>query len=140
MILNSKLLLWDYLIFFLAPMRAVLMRKITAVFMKIVATAQAVHRTGHLVKTGTVAITTTMLCRDLIRMRIMIFNASASIIFGTTFGVTFGTRKLFQKKYTHAETLVIQMLPRVVYTISLSKFSNLRHKTPSAPKIFTPLL
>ena len=63
---------------------------------------------------GIVATTTTMLCRDLIRMKTMIFNANALIIFGTTFGVTFGTRKLFQKKYTHTETLVIQMLPRVV--------------------------
>ena len=63
---------------------------------------------------GIVATTTTMACLVLIRMRIMIFNASALIIFGTTFGVTFGTRKLFQKKYTHAETLVIQMFPRIV--------------------------
>ena len=34
-----------------------------------------------------------------------------------TFSTTFSTRKLFSKKYTHAETLVIQMLPHVVYTI-----------------------
>ena len=36
--------------------------KITAVFMKIVATAQAVLVTGHRVKTGTVATMTTMAC------------------------------------------------------------------------------
>ena len=57
-----------------------------------------------------------------------------------TFGATFGARKLFSKKYIHAEALVIQMLPRVVYTISPTKFSNLRRKTPSAPKIFAALL
>ena len=50
--------------------------KITAVFMKIVATAQAVLVTGHRVKTGTVATMTTMACRDLTRMMIMISNAS----------------------------------------------------------------
>ena len=68
------------------------------------------------------------------------FRQCIPIIFGTTFGTIFGTRKLFSKKYTHAETPVIQMLPRVVCPILLSTFSNLRHKTPSAPKIFAALL
>ena len=68
------------------------------------------------------------------------FRQCIPIIFGTTFGTIFGTRKLFQKKHTHAETPVIQMLPRVVSPISLSTFSNLRRKTPSAPKIFAALL
>ena len=68
------------------------------------------------------------------------FRQCIPIIFGTTFGTIFGTRKLFSKKYTHAETPVIQMLPRVVFPISLSTFSNLRRKTPSAPKIFAALL
>ena len=88
--------------------------KITAVFMKTAVIAQVAQQIGPLAKTGTLAITTTIVCQDLIRMKIMIFNASALIIFGTTLGVTFGKRKLFQKKYTHTETLVIQMLPRVV--------------------------
>ena len=39
-------------------------------------------------------------------------------------------RENFFKKYTHAETLVIQMLPRVVYAISLSKFSHLIEYEP----------
>ena len=34
----------------------------------------------------------------------------------------------FSKKYTHTETIVIQMLPRVVYTISPTKISNIQHK------------
>mgnify|MGYP003505452130 CR=1 FL=1 len=68
------------------------------------------------------------------------FRQCIPIIFGTTFGTIFGTRKLFSKKYTHAETPVIQMLPRVVCPISLSTFSNLRRKTPSTPKIFAALL
>ena len=34
-----------------------------------------------------------------------------------TFSTTFSAHKLFSKKNIHAETLVIQMLPRVVYTI-----------------------
>ena len=46
----------------------------------------------------------------------------------------------FSKKYIRAETLVIQMLPRVVYTILPSKISNLRRKTSSVPKIFAALL
>ena len=41
----------------------------------------------------------------------------------------------FQKKYTHAEASVIQELPRVIYTIILSKISNLRRKTTKTPKI-----
>ena len=102
--------------------------------------ASPFRRLGLLAKTGTVATMTTMACRDLIRMRIMIFNASASIIFGTTFGTIFARRNFFQKNDTQAETLVIQIFPRIVYTISRSKTANLRRKTPSAPKIFTPLL
>ena len=57
-----------------------------------------------------------------------------------TFGTIFARRNFISKKYTHAEALVIQMLLRVVYTILPSTFSNLRHKTPSAPKIFAALL
>ena len=34
----------------------------------------------------------------------------------------------FQKNTPTRENLVIQTLPRIVYAISLSKFSNLRHK------------
>ena len=64
-------------------------------------------------------------------MRIMIFNASASIIFGTTFG----TRKLFSKKYTHAEVVIIQQLPYVIHTYFSFKIPNLRHKTTKMPKI-----
>ena len=40
------------------------------------ATAQVALVTGHRLKTGIVAIMTMMTCRDLIRMRIMISNAS----------------------------------------------------------------
>ena len=52
----------------------------------------------------------------------------------------FGARKLFSKKYTHAEVVIIQPLPHAIYTKFLPKFSNLRHKTSSAPKIFAALL
>ena len=48
-----------------------------------------------------------------------------------TFGTIFGTRKLFSKKYTHAEVVIIQPLPHAIYTKFLPKFSNLRHKTSS---------
>ena len=44
-------------------------------FDEIAVIAQVVRATGLLAKTGTVAITTAMACRDLIRMRIMISNA-----------------------------------------------------------------
>ena len=139
MILNSKLLLWDYLIFSLAPMRAqqidCLTVKITALFTKTVVTVQAALRTGPLAKTGTLAITTTMVCQDLIHMKIMTFNASALIIFGTTFGTIFGTHKLFSKKYTHAEVLIIQQLPHIIHTYSSFKIINLRHKNTKTPKI-----
>ena len=48
--------------------------------------------------------------------------------------------KFFQKKYTNAEVVIIQPLTHAVYTKFLPKFSNLRHKTSSAPKIFAALL
>ena len=37
-------------------------------------------------------------------------------------------QNFFKKKYTHAGSPVNTVLPRIVYAISLSKFSNLRHK------------
>ena len=52
----------------------------------------------------------------------------------------FGTRRLFSKKHTHAEVVIIQPLPHALYTKFLPKFSNLRHKTSSVPKIFAALL
>ena len=97
-LLNSKLLLWDYLIFYLALMRAqptdYLTSKTTAVFMKTVATVQVVLDIGHLAKTGTAETTTAMVCRDLIRMMIMIFNTCAPI----NFRHNLRAKKLFSKK------------------------------------------
>jgi hypothetical protein len=46
----------------------------------------------------------------------------------------------FQKKYTHTEVVIIQPLPHAIYTKFLPELSNLRRKTPSAPKIFAALL
>ena len=57
-----------------------------------------------------------------------------------TFSTIFARRNFISKKYTYAETLVIQMFLRIVHTILPSKFFHLRHKTPSAPKIFAALL
>ena len=65
----------------------------------------------------TLATTTTMLCRDLIRMRIMIFNASALIIFGTTFGTIFGTKKKITKKITQTGGVGNQHLPLALSAI-----------------------
>ena len=69
----------DYLIFSLALVRAqptdYLTSKTTAVYMKTVATVQVVLEIGHLAKTGTVTTTIAMVCRNLIRMGIMTFNA-----------------------------------------------------------------
>ena len=53
-----------------------------------------------------------------------------------TFGATFGTRKLFSKKYTHAGSPINTTLLRFVYTILPSKFSNLRRKTSLTPLLF----
>ena len=44
------------------------------------------------------------------------------------FSTIFSTHNFFQKKSLTRENLVIQTLPRIVYTISPSNFSNLRRK------------
>lgn len=49
--------------------------KTTAAFMKTAVIAQVVLAIGLLAKIGTVTTTIAMVCRNLIRMRIVIFNA-----------------------------------------------------------------
>ena len=44
------------------------------------------------------------------------------------FSTIFSTHNFFSKKITHAGSPVNTVLPRIVYTISPSNFSNLRRK------------
>ena len=139
-LLNSKLLLWDYLIFYLALMRAqptdYLTSKTTAVFMKTVATVQVVLDIGHLAKTGIAETTTAMVCRDLIRMMIMIFNICAPI----NFRRNLRAKKLyFKKTHPRGSSCNTDASACCIYYFT-PKFSNLRRKTPSTPKIFASLL
>jgi hypothetical protein len=43
--------------------------------------------------------------------------------------------KFFQKKYTHAEVVIIQPLPHVIRTYFSFKIPNLRRKNTKTPKI-----
>ena len=49
-------------------------------------------------------------------------------------------KTFFLKKHHKWEAIDFQHFPLAIYIHSATKISNLRHKTPSVPKIFAALL
>ena len=61
-------------------------------------------------------------------LEIELIRISCYFTFGTIFGTTFGARKLFSKKHTHAEVVIIQPLLHAIYAISLYHCECLNNK------------